>query len=132
MKVSIVYDGKCPVCRNVVAATRLRERTHKLELIDARKHPIPLVQGQNVRHLDFNEGFAVVVNGEVFHADEGAHMLAMLSQPSGIAFRIFRFLVLTKKRSRFWYPLLKLGRRLLLKILRIPEISSEQEQQIPK
>jgi len=37
MKVSIAYDGECPVCRNVVCASRLQDRAAELELIDAGK-----------------------------------------------------------------------------------------------
>lgn len=120
MKVSIVYDGKCPVCRHLVAASRLRERAASLELVDARTMPVDQVQGCNLTDLNFDEEFAVVVDGLVHHGADGAHVLALLTQPSGIGFRVFRCLVSGPRRARIFYPVLRAGRGLLLRMLGIP------------
>lgn len=125
MKVSIVYDGQCPVCRHVVRAARLRERASEIELIDARDGEVSDIQGKDLRGLDFNQGFAVVVDGQVHHGADGAQMLAALTQPRGVGYRLFRWLVRNERRSAFWYPVLRRGRALLLWLLRVPKIGQE-------
>ena len=122
MNVSIVYDGRCPVCRRVAALSRLRDRSGVLELVDARTGAIDSIQGRDLRHLDFDEGFAVVVDGAIHHGAEGAHALALLTEPSGIGFRLFQSLARDERRSRVLYPFLRAGRNLLLRIMGIPRI----------
>lgn len=120
MIVTIVYDAQCPVCRHVVAASRLRQRCAALELIDARTTPVDYVQGRNLSNLDFDEGFAVVVDGQLHHGADGARVLAVLTRPSGIGYRVFRWLVGGPWRARVFYPVLRAGRGLLLRILGVP------------
>ena len=122
MDVSIAYDGECPVCQHVVRASRLRDRSATLELLDARRDRLDDVQGRDLRDLDFDEGFAVVVDGEVHHGADGARVLAGLTQKRGAAFRLFQWLVRSERRSRFWYPVLRSGRNVLLRVLRVPKI----------
>lgn len=123
VKVSIVYDGMCPVCNQLARTTRLQDRGGTLELIDARSDELEMIQGNDLSGVDFNEGFAVVVDGEPHLGADGAHVLALLTEPSGLFFRLFRWSMRTEKRSRILYPVLRSGRRLLLKILRIPLIA---------
>jgi predicted DCC family thiol-disulfide oxidoreductase YuxK len=120
--VSIVYDEACPVCRNIVHAARLRERTARLELIDARTQRVDAVQGRDLSRLDFDRAFAVLVDGEIFYAASGARALALLTEPTGIAFRIFRLLAASDASSRLSYPLMRGARAVLLKLLRIGPI----------
>jgi len=125
MKVSIVYDHQCPICRRLVTATRLRERGAELDLVDARNASVADIQGSDLTGMDFDQGFAVVVDGEVFHGAEGARILALLGEPSGLFFRIFQCLVRSERSSRFWYPVLRTGRNILLRLLRVPSIRQE-------
>lgn len=120
MKVSIVYDGMCPVCNRLVAASRLRERTAELEVVDARVNEVDQVQGNDLSCVDFDEGFAVVVEGRVYLGADGAHVLALITQKSGVFYRVFQWMMATEQRSRIFYPVLRFGRRLLLILLRIP------------
>lgn len=120
--VSVVYDGQCPVCRYVVGVARLRDRSVRLELIDVRSDDVSSIQGANLSGVDFDEGFAVVVDGQVYLGAEAAQVLAGLTQRSGVGYRLFQWLVRTEGRSRFWYPVMRSGRGLLLRILRVPKI----------
>ena len=120
VNVSIVYDGLCPVCRHVARASRLRERTALLELVDARTQPVVNVQGRDLGGLDFNQGFAVVVDGTVHFGADAAQVLAALTERGGSGYRVFRYLVRTEARSRFFDPVFKAARRVLLFMLRVP------------
>jgi len=123
IQVSVVYDGQCPVCSYVVGVARLRDRAGALELIDARTEPVVCIQGRNLSALNFDEGFAVVVDGAVHHGADAAQVLSALTQPSGLGYRLFRWLVATERRSGFWYPVLRFLRGVLLKVLRVPKIN---------
>ena len=123
MQVSVVYDHQCPICRRVVTASRLRQRGARLELLDRRSAPVHNVQGQDLSTVNFEAGFVVIVDGRVYHAAEAAHVLAVLTEPTGILFRLFQGLASTQNRSRLWYPVMRMGRGMLLWILRIPKIT---------
>ena len=120
MKVSIVYDGKCPVCSRLVAVSRLRDRADEIELVDARTDPVDNVQSRDLSAVDFDEGFAVVVDGRAYFGPDGAHMLGMLTVPSGFFYRVFQWMMATESRAHSLYPTLRAGRRVLLWMLRIP------------
>lgn len=122
MKVSILYDRKCPICQHLVRASRLKSRTDQLELIDARNLTTPVIQGNDVSQLDFNKGFAVIVDGRLHVGADAAHTLAMLTHSSSLFFAVFKGLNQSATLSRLSYPLLRLGRRVLLMLLRIPKI----------
>lgn len=78
------------------------------------------MQGRDLSGLDFDQSFAVVVDGGVHFGIEGARVLAALTGPGGFFYRVFRWLVRTEARSRLWYPVLKAGRWVLLFILVVP------------
>ncbi len=120
MEVSIVYDGDCPVCRHVVSMARLRERMGTVALIDARREPVSDIQGRSLGHIDFDSGFVVVVDGVVHEGSEAAHVLAGLTQPKGLSFSIFRWLMRSERRSRLFYPVLARARQLLLRMMGVP------------
>jgi predicted DCC family thiol-disulfide oxidoreductase YuxK len=127
MHVSIVYDGKCPICRRVATGARVYQRTANLELIDARSGNLEDIQARDLRGLDFDEGFAVVVAGGVYHEAEAARVLAVLTKPRGVGYRLFRWLMRTESRSQYWYPVLKSARRRLLFLMRVPPINQSAE-----
>ena len=129
MKVSIVYDGMCPVCSRLAAASRLRARTDELNLIDARTDALDDVQDNDLSKVDFNQGFAVVVDGRAHLGADGAQVLAALTEPSGFWFRVFQMLVASERRSSFFYPVLRFGRSLLLRLMGIPPITCRGKQE---
>lgn len=123
MDVSIIYDGKCPICRHVATGARVYQRNAYLELIDARSGDLGAIQGRDLSNLDFDQGFAVVVDGGVYHEAEAARVLAVLTKPRGVGYRLFRWLMRTESRREYWYPVMKSARRRLLFLLRVPPIN---------
>jgi len=123
MDVSIVYDARCPICRRIAAGARLRQRNSTLELADARSGNLDVIQGRDLRDLDFDQGFAVVVDGGVYHEAEAGRVLAVLTRPRGAGYRLFRWLMRTESRSAYWYPVLNSARRRLLSLMRMPPIN---------
>lgn len=120
MKVSVVYDGKCPLCLRLVETSRLRDRAGELELVDARTDHVDNVQSCDLSAVDFDAGFVVVVDGHAHFGSDGAHVLSMLTVPSGFFFRVFQWMMATERRAVALYPILRAGRRVLLWLLRVP------------
>lgn len=125
MNVSVVYDRNCPVCRDIIGLGRLRDRASTLELIDARSGPLDSVQERDLRGCDFDEGFVVVCDGEVFHGADAAHLWGALTGSKSWRYKLFQALVKSDSRSRFWYPWLKRGRSVLLRLLGVPKIADQ-------
>ncbi|NBD95857.1 MAG: DUF393 domain-containing protein [Gammaproteobacteria bacterium] len=128
MRVVIVYDGQCPVCTRLTRAARLRDRASELELIDARGSPLHDIESNDLSQVDFDRGFAVIVDGRVFCGADGARALALITEPTGVFYWLFQLLTRGEKRSRVFYPVMRAGRSLLLRIMGVPRFSERAEQ----
>jgi len=69
----------------------------------------------------------VVVDGGVYHEAEAARVLAVLTRPRGVGYRVFRQLMRTEARSAYWYPVLNAARRRLRSLMRVPPINPPAE-----
>ena len=66
----------------------------------------------------------VRIDGEIFYGPEAIHELALRTNNKGFLNRFASFVFRSRGRSRFFYPILKAMRNLLLKILRKPRINN--------
>lgn len=125
----LIYDGECPLCRNVAKHLRVRKSVGQLEIINAReKHP--LAQEMNAKGYDLNKGILVQYGAQIYYGQEAVHFLAMVGSPLDLFNRINAFLFKSRKISRIIYPCLKTFRSLLLFILKIPKIPDESQKPI--
>lgn len=120
----LIYDGDCPLCRNYVAAQRLQKQFGVLTLLNARDLPqqAPLLLAE-LQHqgLVLNQSMLLRVDGRWLKGAEVVQLLASLNQPNwrnGLWLYWFQ----SSRRARFSYPLLRAGRSMLLKILKIPPL----------
>src|SRR4051812_5976160 len=79
-KVTIYYDGECPLCSNYTRMLRLRETAGEVHLIDARRDAKSVARFCAIG-IDINEGFVVEVDGHLFHGSDAIHSLALLTTP---------------------------------------------------
>ena len=115
-RATIVYDGDCPVCRQYVRFYRLREALGDVELINARDAgEIPRLISEV--GYDLNEGMVFLYAGRVYFAEDAVHQMALLSSRSSRINRFNALVFRSASRARYLYPILKLGRQLLLAIL---------------
>ncbi|MCW5724405.1 MAG: DUF393 domain-containing protein [Maricaulaceae bacterium] len=114
--VEVYYDGDCPICQSYVRYVRLREAAREVRVIDLR-----IDRGAARRFaeqgLNPDDGFIVVVDGRIHHAADALNILALLAPPDGFFNRLNAALYRSSRTARFWYPFLKGGRNLLLRIL---------------
>lgn len=109
----IVYDGDCIFCQNYVRLLRLKQSIGAVELLDARSDDPRVAQYWRDGH-DLNEGMLFVYRGKVYHGDEAVNVLAGLSSNSTLFNRINSRILSNARTAKAVYPLLKLGRRVVL------------------
>ena len=117
----LVYDGECPLCRNYARYLETRQTRSPLRLVNARDGG-PLAQ--EVRDLPHNldDGMALKLNGRYYRGAEALHRLAWQSDRRGLFGHLNGLLFRSATAARRGYPLLKLGRRCLLKLKGVPPL----------
>jgi predicted DCC family thiol-disulfide oxidoreductase YuxK len=116
VKVSILYDGDCPVCRSYVRMMRLRESFGDVALADAREHP-ELVARYRAAGMEVNDGIVLDLDGTAYYGADAMAALASISSSSRWFNRFNALLFSSPKVARAIYPALAFGRRVLLKLL---------------
>ncbi|WP_140986006.1 DCC1-like thiol-disulfide oxidoreductase family protein [Asticcacaulis tiandongensis] len=111
----LVYDGDCPLCRSAAQAIRVRAAVGQLHILNAREAvDHPLMRKIGALGLDLNEGIVVKYQGQFYHGAEALHLLALLGSAHNGFNRFVVWMFASQGRTRFIYPLLKMGRNLLL------------------
>ena len=114
-KAWLVYDGECPLCRDYARRLDVKRSVGKLILVDARQGG-PAVEEIRGLPWDLNEGMALKTGGRHYLGGDALHVLALLSGGRGIFSTMNRLLFGSRTTARIAYPLLKLGRRALLRL----------------
>ena len=122
-KAWLIYDGECPLCRRYALHLDVQRTLGELVLVNAREGG-PLVEEARALPCDLNEGMVLKMRGRFFCGAEALHALALLADSRKPFGALNRLLFRSRTASRLAYPVLKLGRRALLKIKGAPMIDS--------
>ena len=117
----IIYDGACPFCRAYVQLLRLRQDIGPVELLSAREADPRIAQYQH-QGYDLDQGMLVVMSGVVHAGADAMHVLAVCSTPAGWFNRCNYLIFSSARLSRWFYPVLRAGRRIVLLIRGTPLI----------
>lgn len=118
MKVRVVYDGDCPFCSDYAAYQRLRE-AGEIELVDARRSRESLA-AMGISGADLEDGMVVFVDGRRYDGADAMHALARITRPPRrLWVRALAAITSARPVARVLYPVLKLGRRVVLALLGI-------------
>jgi predicted DCC family thiol-disulfide oxidoreductase YuxK len=120
-KLTVVYDGDCPFCRNYVQLMALRKAVGQVDLVDARS-PHPVVRRLIDMGFDLNEGMATLYGGKVYYGSDSVVLLSSMTHEYGWLGRLMAILLRNPARARLLYPLMKAGRRVTLRMLGKPLI----------
>lgn len=120
MQLLIVYDGACPFCCAYTTLIRLRERM-QIELLSARSDDLRIAAFRNSGYR-LDEGMLLQMDGEVFVGAEAMYWLAVFSTDAGVLNRLQRFVFSRRWLARALYPCLRMGRRVVLYLRRVPLI----------
>ena len=118
----LVYDGECPFCKNYARYLDVKNAVGDFVLINARAGG-PLVQEIRDLPYDLNEGMVLKLKGRYYFGSDALYMLALLSDTRGAFSILNRLLFSSRDTARLGYPLLKLGRHLLLKMKGVSRIA---------
>ena len=120
MSVRIVYDGACPFCDDYVRFQQLRETLGTVELIDARADPAAL-RSLDIDPAALEDGMVVLAGGRAYHGAEAMHFLAHASRPPARWWvRAVAASSRSPARARLLYPVLRWGRRVVLRLIGVP------------
>jgi predicted DCC family thiol-disulfide oxidoreductase YuxK len=122
MRARLIYDGACIFCDAYVRLLSLREAVGPVELIDARSGD-PRLRAYESAGYDLNEGMLFEYNGTVYFGADAVNVLATLSTPVSTFNRINDALLSKQLSARYFYPIFKLCRKIILKLRRVPKIS---------
>lgn len=120
MQLLIVYDGACPFCSAYTTLIRLREHM-QIELLSARSDDSRIAAFRNSGYR-LDEGMLLKMNGQVFVGAEAMYWLAVFSTSAGVLNRLQRFVFSRRWLARALYPGLRMGRRVVLYLRRVPLI----------
>ena len=122
-EILLVYDKKCPACNAYCQIIRIRETVGDLKIIDAREKS-EVLDEITVRGLDIDQGMVLKMEGQLYYGSDAMHALALISSRSGLLNRINYWIFKSKSVSSWLYPVLRLFRNLLLKMLRKTKINN--------
>lgn len=117
----IIYDGACPFCRAYVRLLRLRQAIGPVELLSAREADPRIAQYQQ-QGYELDQGMLVVMSGVVHAGADAMQVLALCSTRAGWFNRCNRLVFSSACLSRWFYPVLRAGRRLALLVRGTPLI----------
>ncbi|TDY04157.1 DCC1-like thiol-disulfide oxidoreductase family protein [Thiohalophilus thiocyanatoxydans] len=112
----LVYDKECPVCDMYCRLVRIRESVGDLQIVDARDDSEVLREITD-NGLDIDQGMVLKMGDRLYYGADAIHMLALISQRSGVFNRFNYWLFSSQRRSRVLYPVFRSFRNLLLKLL---------------
>lgn len=115
-KILLVYDKECPACDNYCQLVRIRESVGELILVNARD-PNPAVDEITAAGLDIDQGMVLKMGDALYYGADAIHMLSLIGSRTGVFNRINFWLFRSKPLSHILYPVLRLFRNLLLKLL---------------
>jgi predicted DCC family thiol-disulfide oxidoreductase YuxK len=120
----IVYDGACPFCDDYVRYQRLRAVAGTVELVDAReRHEVLAEHGIEPREME--DGMVVIMDGHLYRGADAMHLLSILSEaPDKWWIRAVAAPGRYRALARLAYPVLRLGRRIVLTLLGVPRFPS--------
>ena len=111
----LLYDGDCPFCSNYITRLRLQESSN-VRLIDARNvsHELRLAHSLGYR---IDEGMLLNLDDNLYHGSECISRLSLLVTSSSTFNRWNRRIFASPRRSALLYPLLRLGRNLMVRVM---------------
>lgn len=115
-KIRIMFDGGCPVCNKYVELVRLRLLVKEVELIDLRQNRAVL-ESLFSSGIDVDKGMVIDCDGVVYDGAKAVNVLALMTSKHTILGRLHAWVFRSPSVSKFIYPMLVIGRSILLKLM---------------
>lgn len=118
--IELIYDDQCPVCRTYCKNIKVDESI-KLSLIDARQKS-DIMDAVTAKGFDIDQGMVLNVNGTLYYGSDAMREIAIRSQKKGYMAWVNRLFFNSKLKADIFYPLGKIVRNVILRILDIEDI----------
>lgn len=115
-KAILLYDGECPICNQYKNYVEIRKK-YDLLIYNARENP-ELVNKLRKKGYDINKGMILILGDSIYHREQVLVMMEALTLQKGWYDRIIRIWIKTPWLIRLTYPVLKISRAILLRLLR--------------
>ena len=112
----LVYDNECLACSNYSQTVRIAESVGEIILVNARDDSA-IVKKNKGKGFDLDQGTVLKIDDCLYFGADAIHALALLGSTSGIFNKINYWVFRSPIRSRILYPILRISRNMLLKIL---------------
>ena len=122
-EIILVYDQQCPVCDMYSRMLRINQSVGKLKLINARDNH-EIIDAITARGWDIDQGMVLMLDEELYYGADAIHTLSLISSRSGVFNRMNYWVFKSPVLAKVFYPILRCGRNLLLKILRRSKINN--------
>jgi predicted DCC family thiol-disulfide oxidoreductase YuxK len=115
-QITLAYDGHCPVCSAYSRWRALSDSARHVVLEDVRELSAEQ-RAERYPGVDFDEGFALLIDDRLLSGDQALRWLAANDRARGLTHSLHRSAFAGARRARWFYPLLRAGRNLLLRLL---------------
>lgn len=115
-EILLIYDRQCPACNYYCQIVRIRKSAGEIRIINARDGG-EVMDEITAQGMDIDQGMVLKMGGRLYYGSDAIHALALISSRSGIFNRLNYWAFKSKSISRFFYPILRSLRNLLLKML---------------
>ena len=115
-EILLVYDRECPACNAYCQLVRIRDSVGDLRILDARENSEVMAEITG-RGLDIDQGMVLKMGERLYYGADAIHALALIGSRSGLFNRMNYWMFKSKTASSILYPVLRLFRNLLLKLL---------------
>jgi predicted DCC family thiol-disulfide oxidoreductase YuxK len=122
-EILLVYDGECPACNAYCQVVKTRESVGDLRIVDARENS-EVLQEISAQGLDIDQGMVLKMGKQLYYGSDAIHTLALIGSRSGVFNHLNYWVFKSKRLSSIVYPILRISRNLLLKILRKTKINN--------
>jgi hypothetical protein len=95
-----------------------------VDLIDARSDTV-VVRELLSKRYNLDEGMAALYGGRVYYGADAVNLISLLVDEGVWLAKFLALLLSNPRRARFLYPIMKFGRRMVLRLLRIPNIPAQ-------
>lgn len=112
----LVYDKECPVCDYYCRKIDVGDLVGRLVLVNAREES-EIMTEITALGLDIDEGMVLKIGDDLYYDSEAINKLALLNSGNGFFNRMTIVAFAWRPLARLLYPIMKLCRKLLLKML---------------
>ncbi len=122
-KITLVYDKECPACHFYCKRIDIEKTAGSLDRVDARAASAIMEEITRAR-LDIDQGMVLKKDGTLYYGADAINELAKIGVNKGWLNRLNTLFFRSRRLSRLLYPLFKLIRNGLLKLLRKTKINN--------